>query len=726
MSDANLERVGEAFFAAEKAEGLVQWRIGNVSFWPVVRSRLLKAMTKNSRMFMAEGERAYVPEHLKTYKGRNPAMLLTSGAKARAGEPNFANLRSVRALVLPPSDRGLDGARDASLKVLDEYGDSAFFLGNGIWDEVSPRPHIADLADIAWERYGLAARIAARLVVTKADKALYAKLAKRYQALAPINPYNNFPYWLVSKYLAERHLLAKLFRKMPNLEVVYYTGAKASPIIELARRRGLRLVELERTGGLTETEDSDTVAVYESAQKAVAELKVNSWRSRGISYWEVLEYRVNSVLLGAFRFAKTLAPKAETIARPTTYSGRPPVKLLWAAINRLPRKLRAGEMDFKNLGDREFIIVPFATRDAEGVDKFSKPVSDLLGDRSLVFGIGQWDRASERPRIEDLESLFRRKFALWAKFYARLIVKAADRARYARAARILEASGASLEPFEKFPYDLLEAFLAERRGYARLFRRMPKVKHIYMVNAARMSFIAAAHKRGLKVTEIQSGVFSKYSLQFSWPGNPKVDYIPDEILTWGEYWTAGIERASQQTVRYIGSTEEFESVRSRGIKRKSGQVVFLSQPMVGLNLLGDAIEFARKRSDLNVIFKLHPRNAMLEFREYIDNAGGLPKNMTLMQNERSSLEVIAESEIAVGVFSTALIEAAGLDTRVAIIKLPGWEHLSPLVDGGHAGAFATVEELLANVDSLPKSREGEYFYGKRADWNEVLGVATAG
>ena len=94
----------------------------------------------------------------------------------------------------------------------------------------------------------------------------------------------------------------------------------------------------------------------------------------------------------------------------------------------------------------------------------------------------------------------------------------------------------------------------------------------------------------------------------------------------------------------------------------------------------------------------------------------------MMQTERSSLEVIAESEIAVGVFSTALIEAAGLDTKVAIVKLPGWEHLSPLVDGGHAGAFDTVEELLAGIDSLPKSREGEYFYGKRADWHEVLGV----
>lgn len=730
MSEADLERIGEAFFAAEKAEGLVQWRVGNVSIWPVVRSRLLKAMTKNSRMFMAEGERAYVPEHLKTYKGRNAAALLMRKLSLRPyrpleGEPTFANLRTAKALVVPVYDRGLDGSRDSSRDIIAKLGDDAFVLGSGIWDEVSPRPHVFDLSDIAWERYGFAARVAARLIVSKGDKALYSKLAKQYQALAPINPYNNFPYWLVSKYLAERHLLARLFRRMRNLETVYVAGTEAPAIMELARRRGLKLVELEPNKGLTDNEDAATVAVFESAKKIVSELNLQNWRGRGISYWEVFQIRLNAILLGSFRYAKTLAPKAETLARPTTYSGRPPVKLLWAAINRRPFRARAGELSFKNLRDREYIIVPFATRDAEGVDKFSQPVGDLIGDRSLVFGIGQWDRSSERPRIEDLEALFRRRFALWAKLYARLIVKAADRARYSRAARILEQSGASLEPFEKFPYQLIEAFLAERRGYARLFRRMPKVKHIYMVNAARMSFIAAAHKRGLKVTEIQSGVFSKYSLQFSWPGSPKVDYIPDEILTWGEYWTAGIERASQQTVRHIGSTEEFESVRDSQIAHKQGQVVFLSQPMVGLNLLAVAVEFAKKRSELNVIFKLHPRNAILEFRQYADSLGGLPKNLQMIQNERSSLEVIAESEVAIGVFSTALIEAAGLETKVAIIKLPGWEHVSPLVQGGHAAAFEGVDDLLAGYDSLPTAREGEYFYGKRADWREILGVLAA-
>ncbi|MDE2592582.1 MAG: hypothetical protein KGL41_07005, partial [Actinomycetales bacterium] len=87
---------------------------------------------------------------------------------------------------------------------------------------------------------------------------------------------------------------------------------------------------------------------------------------------------------------------------------------------------------------------------------------------------------------------------------------------------------------------------------------------------------------------------------------------------------------------------------------------------------------------------------------------------------KSSLELLAESEICLGVFSATLIEAAGLGNRVGILKLAGWEHLSPLIDGGHAHAFDTVEQLAAGVPTLPNPGDPYYFYGKRADLRELL------
>jgi hypothetical protein len=97
-----------------------------------------------------------------------------------------------------------------------------------------------------------------------------------------------------------------------------------------------------------------------------------------------------------------------------------------------------------------------------------------------------------------------------------------------------------------------------------------------------------------------------------------------------------------------------------------------------------------------------------------------PANLTIMQFEKSSLEIIAESEISVGVFSTALIEAAGLGAKVAIIKLPGWEHLAPLIDGGYASAFDNAAGLVAGIDGLKTPADEYFFYGHRANIQAIV------
>ena len=98
----------------------------------------------------------------------------------------------------------------------------------------------------------------------------------------------------------------------------------------------------------------------------------------------------------------------------------------------------------------------------------------------------------------------------------------------------------------------------------------------------------------------------------------------------------------------------------------------------------------------------------------------MPSNLKMAAPEASSLELLAESEICVGVFSASLIEAAGLGNRVAILKLAGWEHLTPLIEGGYAGAFDTVDQMVAGFESLPAPGDPYFFYGKSIPLEELL------
>lgn len=443
------------------------------------------------------------------------------------------------------------------------------------------------------------------------------------------------------------------------------------------------------------------------------------WKVGGISVWVLLRSRLfRTITQNANLYDWSTAKKFELPADAELYAGANAAGLLWQAANgRAKAPADATEPDFRNLKAVKAIVVPFATRGAANPleEKFSQPVIDALGADALVFGVGLWDKLSNRPRLEDLNDMFIKKYGTAASIAVRLMLRRRDYARYLRVVEYIETEvGASMAPYDVFPRWLLRSFVAERRGYRKVLAKT-SAKTVYMVNAARMSFQAAAQSLGMKIVEIQSGVFSKYSLQFSWPGSPKVDYLPNEILTWGEYFTDGIEHAANQNIRVVGSTAEFDSVREANLKRDANQVIFLTQPLVGNDILRAAIDFARAKPKLSVIVKMHPRNEIEDFKKIIEAAGGSPKNMTLVQNQRSSLELIAESEVAVGAFSTALIEAAGLGTKVAILRLPGWQHLAPMVTGGYASAYDSAEELAANYENLRVAGDKYFFYGHRAD-----------
>ncbi|MEN9607054.1 MAG: hypothetical protein RL605_882 [Actinomycetota bacterium] len=441
------------------------------------------------------------------------------------------------------------------------------------------------------------------------------------------------------------------------------------------------------------------------------------WKVGDIYVWSVIRSRLFKVIMKNSKLFNYDTNRAIDIEQyESKYHGRYPMKLLAWAMLGMARKPRQGEPDFRNLGRFDAVVVPFSTRDANLEDKFSKPITEALGGRALTLGVGTWDKITAAPRIDDLNRWMIEGLGPLGSIIVRLIVRKADYEKYRRVVKFLEAeTGVSMAPYDRFPRWTFSSFIVQRWAYRILFKRT-NAKVLFAVNAARFPLQAAAQERGIRIVEIQSGVFSKYSLQFSWPGSPTIPYIPDEIWTWGEYWTDGIEHAGQQKIRVVGSTAEFEAIRDKNAAKIPGQVVFLAQPLIGLQIFEEAVAFAKARPELNIIFKLHPRNELAEFEGALAALGSAaPRNLKVVHVERSSLEIIAESEYSIGVFSTALIEAAALGSKVGIIKLAGWEHLENLIDRGFAKAFMTGAELAAGLESIPLPADPYFFYGRHAD-----------
>jgi hypothetical protein len=126
-SEAGIASIGEAFFAVEAAEDLYNWRVMGVQIWPVMRSRMLKALMANSGLFASgAGKQVEFYEDVEQYRGRKPSRLLwravrfgwlgplasaafsprkIDGAASHLGEPDYRKLRSKQAIVVPFATR---------------------------------------------------------------------------------------------------------------------------------------------------------------------------------------------------------------------------------------------------------------------------------------------------------------------------------------------------------------------------------------------------------------------------------------------------------------------------------------------------------------------------------------------------------------------------------------------------------------------------------------------
>ena len=50
MSEDGLAKIGEAFFEIERRENLYDWKVGGISLWVLMRSRLFRTITQSANL----------------------------------------------------------------------------------------------------------------------------------------------------------------------------------------------------------------------------------------------------------------------------------------------------------------------------------------------------------------------------------------------------------------------------------------------------------------------------------------------------------------------------------------------------------------------------------------------------------------------------------------------------------------------------------------------------
>lgn len=383
----------------------------------------------------------------------------------------------------------------------------------------------------------------------------------------------------------------------------------------------------------------------------------------------------------------------------------------------VPAKPEVKQASQVNIAPASVAVLPFIRRDSQGADPFTAEIIEAAIDRDggvIVFGIGAGDVGSGSPQFETLDAEFRARYRNRAKLSVALSSKAEHVAKWQRVIEHLETELAvNLDRYRGFPRWLLVEFLAKRRGWRKLFSAA-SVKTLYAVNAWQLPMTAGAQAAGVHVIEPQHGVISKMHPRLSWAGQERVAYLPNEFWAFGDYFAEHSDLPNSMLKRTIGAPTQLAAKLSASHEKRS-QILVIGQPQQTRNIVQFARFIALAEPGKAVALKPHPQENLSDIRDLLIEFGGAPANLTVLDPNASTLDLIAVSEFVLGVYSTAMFEAVALGCKVGILKLDGWRHLSVLVERGDATLIGKVPELRAFFDnSKPAATNGYYYAPKQA------------
>ncbi len=240
-SKLTIERLWAVFAEIEATEQLVQWQIGAIYLWPLIRASLMRE----------------VAEKLGVFEPRppQPALVATDakGLKqwvAELGETPYAVVPFVRR-----NAAGLDPFSTYLVDAIRDHGHTPLIFGLGPSDEGSGRPQVEHLERAFLKQFRNRAKLMVAPTLRVSHKAKYARVIDHIEtqlapfaekaevALASITgPYRRFPRWLLVEFYAQR-LGWQRFFAAAGVRKIFMVNAWKRAMIAGAQMAGATVVE---------------------------------------------------------------------------------------------------------------------------------------------------------------------------------------------------------------------------------------------------------------------------------------------------------------------------------------------------------------------------------------------------------------------------------------------------------------------------------------------------
>lgn len=236
--------------------------------------------------------------------------------------------------------------------------------------------------------------------------------------------------------------------------------------------------------------------------------------------------------------------------------------------------------------------------------------------------------------------------------------------------------------FISFIIKSAKAYKAEYRIYNKIFQKVkPKVCYM-VVSYGKAPIIKAAKDNSIDVVELQHGTFSKYHLGYSFPGRKEpLEYFPSKLYVWNDFWKKIIKLPIANECIIVDQFRYLEKQKNQlhQIKKQKNQLIVLSQGAIGDIIAKRFLKYYDRFKEYKIKYKLHPGEfdrwqkytALKELNQF--------DNVEIIKDEIPLYVLFAESNLQIGVFSTALYEGVEFECDTILLDINGIEYMEKFI-----------------------------------------------
>lgn len=251
------------------------------------------------------------------------------------------------------------------------------------------------------------------------------------------------------------------------------------------------------------------------------------------------------------------------------------------------------------------------------------------------------------------------------------------------------------------------AQVADEQSFGRVLERTQPAVMVYCDNGSVKGLVRAAHHHGVRAVELQHGAMSLLDVRYRYDDRVThaavADLLPDEILTFGEYWSD--QHALPATSSPVG-LPALELWRSRprraspvaddGVRSK--RIVVVSVLSTRRDLARVALDLATRLPDFDISFKLR-HDEFETWRADYPPEFQTTANLSVIGRELSLHECLSRNAYQVGTNSTALYEGMYFGLTTFVLAAGRYEEMMPVI--AHGGAF-----LVSHADEIADAVRG--------------------